>query len=105
MDNVLLINACVRPGSRTLELVQTLLYKLPGEVQEAKLYEMALPALDLQGMVKRNLADQNQDYSDPSFDGAKQFAAADIVVVAAPYWDLMFPAILKNYMDLKGNFI
>ena len=30
---------------------------------------------------------------------ACQFAEADIIVVAAPYWDLSFPAILKAYFE------
>lgn len=99
MNKVLFINACVRAGSRTAELAQTLLTKLPGDVQEAKLYEMPLPVLDLDGIAKRNLAEQNKDYSDPVFDAAKQFAAADLIVIAAPCWDLMFPAILKSYLE------
>ena len=99
MDKILYVNACIRPNSRTQELAQTLLTKLSSDVQEAKLYEMPLAVLDLDGLAKRSLADQNMDYSDPVFDAAKQFAAADIIVVAAPYWDLMFPAVLKNYME------
>ena len=33
------------------------------------------------------------------FDLARQFAAADQVVVAAPYYDLSFPASLKQYFE------
>lgn len=99
MDKILFINACVRPCSRTLELTETLLQKLKGDVQEIKLYETLLPVLDLNGMEKRNLAAQNNDFSDPLFAAAKQFATADIVVIAAPYWDLMFPAALKSYLE------
>ena len=99
MDKILLINACVRPCSRTLELAETLLQKLKGDVQEIKLYETHLPALDLNGMEKRDQAVQKNDFSDPVFTAAKQFAAADIIVIAAPYWDLMFPATLKTYLE------
>ena len=93
------INACVRPCSRTLELAETLLQKLKGDVQEINLYETHLPALDLNGMEKRDQAVQKNDFSDPVFTAAKQFAAADIIVIAAPYWDLMFPAVLKSYLE------
>ena len=99
MDKVLFINACVRPCSRTLELAETLLQKLQGEVQEVKLSQLTLPVLDLKGMEKRDRAVRENDFSDPLFDVAKQFADADIIVIAAPYWDLMFPAALKVYFE------
>ena len=99
MDKILLINACVRPGSRTLQLAETLLKELKGDVQEVRLHEMSLSALDFRGMTNRNQAVQKKDFSDPVFDAAKQFAAADTIVIAAPYWDLMFPAVLKTYLE------
>ncbi|MBR5295464.1 MAG: NAD(P)H-dependent oxidoreductase, partial [Clostridia bacterium] len=33
------------------------------------------------------------------FDLAKQFAEADTIVFAAPYWDMMFPSVLKTYLE------
>ena len=33
------------------------------------------------------------------FTLARQFAAADEIVIAAPYWDLSFPAVLKQYIE------
>lgn len=35
----------------------------------------------------------------PRFRFARQFAGADLVVIAAPFWDLSFPAILKIYIE------
>ena len=99
MNKILLINACVRPDSRTMELTRTLLKKLEGDVEEARLYDMPLPALDLKGMERRNQACEKNNFSDPVFAAAKQFAVADTIVIAAPYWDLMFPAVLKNYLE------
>ena len=84
MDKILFINACVRPNSRTLDLAQTLLQTLRGDVQKVRLYDLPLPALDLAGMEKRDQAAQANDFSDPYFDAAKQFAAADVIVIAAP---------------------
>jgi hypothetical protein len=46
MDKILFLNACVRPGSQTLELAETLLEKLDGYVQEVRLQELFLPMLD-----------------------------------------------------------
>ena len=99
MEQILFINACVRPCSRTLELANTLLRQLEGTVQEVRLYETELPALDLKGMEKRDQAARENDFSDPAFATARQFATADVIVIAAPYWDLMFPAVLKTYLE------
>ncbi len=80
-------------------LAEALLQKLHGTVQEVRLNEMSLPVLDLNGMQKRDRAVGMNDFSDPVFAAAKQFAAADIIVIAAPYWDMMFPAVLKTYLE------
>jgi FMN-dependent NADH-azoreductase len=34
------------------------------------------------------------------FAFARQFAEADTIVIAAPYWDLSFPAALKQYLEM-----
>ena len=99
MDKILLIDACVRPGSRTRQLTESVLEKLDGVVEEVRLCDCALTALGAEGLAKREYAAQNRDFSDPVFDLAKQFAAADRIVVAAPYWDLMFPGVLKLYLE------
>ena len=99
MDKILLINACVRPGSRTRQLAESVLKKLDGPVEEVCLDGTTLSALGPEGIEKREEASQNGDFSDPEFDLAKQFASADHIVVAAPYWDLMFPGVLKLYLE------
>ena len=38
-------------------------------------------------------------FDDPMFAIARQFAAADEIVIAALYWDLSFPAALKQYFE------
>ena len=73
MDKVLLINACTRPGSRTRQLTQAVLRKLDGTVEEVDLYGSNLTALGPEGIEKREIAAQTQDFSDPEFDLAKQF--------------------------------
>lgn len=99
MSNILFVNACIRENSRTLELANYVLSKLNGDVEELKLYDKELFALDLEGLKLRESASSNNDYSDDVFNFAKQFASADIIVFAAPYWDLMFPAIVKTYLE------
>ena len=99
MDKILLVNACVRAGSRTLDLAQAVVAKLSGSVEEVNLSRTPMKNLDLAGMGKRGEAAQKQDFSHPDFDLARQFAAADIIVIAAPYWDMLFPAALKTYLE------
>lgn len=50
-------------------------------------------------IAKRDRAIIENDFSDPYFDLAKQFANADTIIIAAPYWDLSFPAVLKLYIE------
>lgn len=99
MKKILFINACVRPNSRTLDIAKFLLSKIEGNVEEIKLVEISLKPLNLEGIEKRDLAVEGQNFTDSYFDLAKQFATADVIVIAAPYWDLMFPAILKTYLE------
>ena len=99
MEKILFINACVRPNSRTLELAKVLLKRLDGELREVSLQELSLPLLDAKGLEKRNRAVETNDFSDPMFDLARQFAEVDRIVIAAPYWDFMFPAVLKAYLE------
>ena len=99
MKKVLYINACVRPNSRTAELANCVLEKLSGEVEEVRLYEEELSPLTLQELTKREESAKSKDFSDDIYRLAKQFSQADIVVVAAPYWDMMFPAVVKNYFE------
>ena len=99
MEKILFINACVRPNSRTLELANYVLTTLLGRVEEVKLYEKKLSPLSLKEMDMRDKSAKNKDFSSDIFNYAKQFATADVIVVAAPYWDLMFPAVVKNYFE------
>ena len=39
------------------------------------------------------------DLSHPRFRYAHEFAAADRIVLAAPFWDLSFPALVKIYIE------
>ena len=95
----LYINCCVREDSRTNRLARAVLQKLGGDFTEIKLYEENLKPLDRGTLNKRTALIEQGDYSEPMFDYAKQFAGADTIVIAAPYWDLSFPTTLKTYIE------
>lgn len=99
MDKILFINSCVREESRTFELAQYILKRLDGEIQEVNLNNEKIEALKKNSLEKREFLIKKNDYSDEMFRYAKDFVNSDIIVIAAPYWDLSFPAILKNYFE------
>lgn len=99
MEQILFVNACVRPESRTLELAQHVLRKLDGAVTEVRLFDEHIPPLDLEGIQTRDACVRAGDDSAPILRYARQFAQADTIVVAAPYWDLLFPTVVRAYFE------
>lgn len=97
--SILFINACVRKNSRTLVLAKSILKNMSGDIIEVNLNKENIPSLNGELLEKReNLIDSGK-MDDPMFNYAWQFAKADEIVIAAPFWDLSFPAILKMYME------
>ncbi len=96
---ILYVNACVREQSRTNRIAAELLKKLGGSYREVKLAEAEISPLTSERLQKRMELIERKDYSDKSFDLAKQFAAADTIVISAPFWDATFPSILKVYLE------
>ena len=98
--SILFINACVRPESRTLRLAEYLLGKFKNEkAVTLDLQNEHIEPLNLESLRKRDKAIADMDFSDPMFRYAKQFAEADTIVMAAPYWDISFPALIKIYFE------
>ena len=99
MDNILFVNACVRGESRTRRLAESIIKKLEGNVTEVKPAAITKPITDEAFINSRTAASMKGDFSDALYEPARQFAEADVIVIAAPYWDLSFPAILKAYFE------
>ena len=98
-DVILFINACVRSNSRTRRLADRVLSKWNEPITEIRLHETEFPVTDEAYLDRRNRLIEAEDYSDPMFALARQFASADRIVIAAPYWDLSFPSALKQYIE------
>ena len=101
---ILFINACVRKDSRTKRLADFVIKQLLEKdktqtVEEVVLRDIDFSKTDEQFINKRDSLIDAEDFSNPMFMLANQFAQADAVVVAAPYWDLSFPAMLKQYFE------
>ena len=67
--------------------------------EELDLNTIEFPVVDEEFLNKRDRLVSNRDFGDPVFDLARQFAEADEIVIAAPFWDLSFPAALKQYFE------
>ena len=103
MKKVLFVNCCIRrEESRSLKLAQKFLSFLdPNEYEVEELCLMDEPLEYFKDSFfaqrERLLADKKFDH--PRFRYAWQFKNADKIVIAAPFWDLSFPALLKVYIE------
>ena len=94
---ILFVNACVRKQSRTKCIADSV---LSGKsFTEVKLGEQTFPTVDENYLAQRDKLIAQGCYEHPMFALARQFAAADEIVIAAPFWDLSFPAMLKQYFE------
>ena len=96
---ILFVNACVRSNSRTKRLADRLISKWNEPVSEVLLKNVSFPGTDEAFLIKREQLVAAGDLSNPVFSLAVQFAKAEKIVIAAPYWDLSFPASLKQYFE------
>lgn len=96
---ILFVNGCVRENSRTLELAQAVLAKETDAIEEVRLYPDGPNGLNAETLRLRDALLTNQELDHPMFRWARQFAAADTIVIAAPYWDLAFPAKVRAYLE------
>ena len=99
MEKILFVNSCVREESRTYRLAGTVLKCLDGDITQLDISEADIKPLDRQSLMHRVELSDKGDFSNEMFKYAHQFAESDTVVIAAPYWDLSFPAILKAYLE------
>lgn len=107
-EGVLLLygNVCPRgPGvSRTQAVADAFLRAFVQAWPQARILEhniprMGLVPLDGKLLDRREKLIDARDWAHPMFDAARVFAKADAMLIAAPYWDLMFPAALKVYLE------
>jgi len=98
-EMILYINSCVRGDSRTDRLARHLLSRLAEPFREVQLKDIDFPRTDEDFLKWRDSCIASGDYSAEIFKLAKDFAAADTILISAPYWDLSFPAALKQYFE------
>ena len=95
---ILYINCCPREESRTKRIAEALLSKL-GAYEELDVYKEGLQPLSAERLEKRIELLKNRRLDAEEFALARQFAEAEMFVIATPYWDLSFPSMLKIYIE------
>lgn len=97
---ILFINAAFRDGSRTLRLAKHYLETCTDEIKTIELGDMDITPLNRTTLKAYNSAEKAGSFEDPMFAIAKEFAAADEIVIAAPFYNFGYPAILRSYLEL-----
>jgi len=98
-ESTLYVNACVRKDSRTRKLAEKLLIKMGRPYDELCLESVIFPIVNEDYLNKRDQLISMRDFQNPMFSLARQFSEAKTIVIAAPFWDLSFPAMLKQYFE------
>ena len=97
---LLFVNCCLREGSRTERLARMWLERYEGDVTEVSLADVEVVPLTRDRVLAYGDAVAAGDYAGEMFDVARQFAAAEEVLIAAPLWNFALPAKLHDYLEL-----
>lgn len=110
MPTLLFINACVRgKDSRTLALAEQLLerireansHDMAFHIEEIRLSTENIMPLNYERLQRRDELLAAGQLDDTMFDYANAVAGADMLVIAAPYWNMSFPSLLKIFLELS----
>lgn len=105
---LLFVNCCISQrgeSSRTLALAKAYLAAFRAKHPEAEVETvtpeqmLALKPFDPEMLNERDALARAGTFDAPVYDLARQFAGADHIVVAAPYWDMSYPAALRTYIE------
>lgn len=105
---VLFVDSCISQrgaDSRTRALADAFLQAFQRKHPEAEVETvtpeqmLALRPNDVEMLNEREALSRAGAFDGPVFALARQFREADAVVVAAPYWDMSYPAALRTYIE------
>lgn len=102
MKKLVYIDACLREGSRTKVIAQRLIEELAlrYEVEKVELSQRSYPVVGREILQDRANGIVPQEYAEL----ARRIAAADRIVIAAPFWDMSFPSALKVFLENMSLF-
>lgn len=103
MQKLVFIDACVRQSdSRTLRIAEPIVSALS---KRYKVTRYDLPDMDIVPL-NPGLFEERGVGEIPGWamEAAQSIAAADRIVIAAPFWDMSFPAVLKCFFEQTSLF-
>lgn len=104
MKRVLFVDCCIRrENSRAKKIADHFLNELTTmggyEIDTISLMDEAMPYMSEGFFEQRERMLKAKEFDHPRFHYAHSFASYDKIVIAAPFWDLSFPALLKVYIE------
>ena len=97
MKKLIVIDACMRPESRTRRILAPVLERLK-ERYDTEVFELNDKGYPAVG--GKMLGQRNDGYVPEHFVAmARKVAEADRIVIAAPFWDMSFPGALKVFFE------
>lgn len=97
MKKLIYIDSCLRAGSRTRRIADRLIQELSMtyEIETVRLADSDYPVVDNDILIARSEGRVPEAYAAL----ARRIAAADRIVIAAPFWDMSFPSALKVFFE------
>lgn len=105
MKKILIIDSCVRrEESRTKQMLDKAVETLKSRHEDWVFETLTLMDMDLKYWNTESLKVRDSlllsgQYDAPQFHLGNQFREADGIIIAAPFWDLSVPAMLKVYIE------
>ena len=102
MKKLIFIDACMRAGSRTKRIASPIIEELGKKysIETVDLTKNIYPVADNNTLEDRN----NGIVPAEDVDLAKRIAGADRIVIATPFWDMIFPSALKVFFENMSLF-
>lgn len=102
MKTLIYIDACMRAGSRTRRIAERIIEALSERyaIETVDLRETEYPVVHNGILDERNNGIVPREHADL----ARRIAAADRIVIAAPFWDMSFPSALKVFFENMSLF-
>ncbi|MGN0191766.1 MAG: NAD(P)H-dependent oxidoreductase [Candidatus Cryptobacteroides sp.] len=97
MENLIIIDSCMREESRTKVLLEAAKEVLATryDIDTIDVNALALPPVTPEVLKERSAGRVPEE----TVRVARKIAAADRIVIAAPFWDMSFPAVLKAFFE------